>query len=279
MVRTTRKAGKRTSDSMSVEGLHSSFEKIDGKIRSLVQKGASTTELAACIRRSWAHHFQRPVSEAAVKGLVTHYRAMYTGAKKTRKNRGQAGGMAPLDYQLGQGTAAVPYGIFPSEMGRVAVSALDNERFFESPVGRHCNTTGGMAAPSQTGGGEEEAPMNGSSMNTMLEASGGELNDVPPLMPLANTINMAGGKRRTRRNRQKGGSLWDSLVNGHAPASVPRNVVESTVSAVQGAPIFNPNPDPVAHSWTMAQNPIVPYDTTQIHQFQTLAPVYTGYNN
>ena len=266
---------------MSVEGLHSSFEKIDGKIRSLVQKGASTTELAACIRRSWAHHFQRPVSEAAVKGLVTHYRTMYTGAKKTRKNRGQAGGqtggMAPLDYQLGQGTAAVPYGIFPSEMGRVAVSALDNERFFESPVGRHCNTTGGMAAPSQTGGGEEEAPMNGSSM---LEASGSELNDVPPLMPLANTMNMEGGKRRTRRNRrQTGGSLWDSLVNGHAPASVPRNIVESTVSAVQGAPIFNPNPDPVAHSWTMAQNPVVPYDTTQIHQFQTLAPVYTGYNN
>ena len=87
MVRTTRKAGKGAGDSMSVEGLHSSFEKIDGKIRSLIQKGASTTELEACIRRSWAHHFQRPVSEAAVKGLVTHYRAMYTGAKKTRKNR------------------------------------------------------------------------------------------------------------------------------------------------------------------------------------------------
>jgi len=185
--------------------------------------------------------------------------------------------MAPLDYQLGQGTAAVPYGIFPSEMGRVAVPALDNERFFESPVGRHCNTTGGMAAPFQSGGRQRV---------TRKQRGGDQDQDEdmvddspPPLIPIVDTVeNMEGGGRRTRR-RQKGGSLWDTLVNGHAPASIPRNVIESTVSAVQGAPIFNPNPDPVAHSWTMAQNPIVPYDTSQIHQFQTLAPVYTGYNN
>ena len=221
---------------MSVEGLHASFEKIDGKIRTLVQKGASNTELAACIRRSWAHHFQHPVSEAAVQGLVTHYRAIYPSAKKTRKNkgRGQTGGMAPLDYQVGQGLTTDPYGIFPSEMGRVAVSALDNQRFFESPVGRHCNTTGGSAAPGQAGG------------------------------------------RRSRKN-QRGGSMWDALVNGHAMGSVPRNVLETGVSVAQGAPIMNPNPDPVHHTWSAATTPLTPYDTTQIHQYSTLAPVYTGY--
>ncbi len=66
-------------------------------------------------------------------------------------------------------------------------------------------------------------------------------------------------------------------MNGHAIGSVPRNVVESTVSAVQGAPIFNPNADPTAHSWSAAQNPITAFDTSQINQYSNLAPVYTGY--
>jgi hypothetical protein len=225
----TRKAGKGRRDAMSVEGLHASFEKIDTKMRALIEKGATNSELSACIRRSWNHHFQHPISEAAVKGLLTHYRTIHpVGSKRvTRKNKGrgsQRGGMAPLDYQLGQGSAAVPYGIFPSEMGRVAITALDNERFFESPVGRHCNTTGGEAAPGQ-----------------------------------------------------KGGGLLDAVTNGHMVASVPRNIVESTVSAVQGAPIFNPNADPTAHSWSAAQNPVTAYDTTQIGQYSSLAPVYTGY--
>ena len=231
----TRKAGKGRRDAMSVEGLHASFEKIDTKMRALIEKGATNSELSACIRRSWNHHFQHPISEAAVKGLLTHYRAIYAGSsgskRVTRKNRGrgsQKGGMAPLDYQLGQGSAAVPYGIFPSEMGRVAISALDNERFFESPVGRHCNTTGGEAAPGFAPG-------------------------------------------------QKGGSLLDSVMNGHAMGSVPRNIFESTVSAAQGAPIFNPNADPTAASWSAAQNPITAYDTSQIGQYSALAPVYTGY--
>lgn len=231
----TRKAGKGRRDAMSVEGLHASFEKIDTKMRALIEKGATNSELSACIRRSWNHHFQHPISEAAVKGLLTHYRAIYAGSsgskRVTRKNRGrgsQRGGMAPLDYQLGQGSAAVPYGIFPSEMGRVAISALDNERFFESPVGRHCNTTGGEAAPGFAPG-------------------------------------------------QKGGSLLDSVMNGHAMGSVPRNIFESTVSAAQGAPIFNPNADPTAASWSAAQNPITAYDTSQIGQYSALAPVYTGY--
>jgi len=241
---------------MSVEGLHASFEKIDGKIRALVQRGATNAELSACIRRSWSHHFQRPVSEAAVKGLVVHYRTMYTSVKKTRKNRGQTGGMAPLDYQLGQGSAAVPYGIFPSEMGRVALTALDHERFFESPVGRHCNTTGGYAAPGQSGGDY----------------------DPPGLDISAQSIKIGGGSRRSLKN-QRGGSLWDSLTNGHAMGSVPRNVIETGVSVAQGAPIMNPNPDPVHQTWTMAPNPLVPYDTTGIHQFNTLAPIFTGYNN
>ena len=277
----TRKAGRSTKgDSMSVEGLHASFEKIDGKIRALVQKGASTTELAACIRRSWAHHFQRPLSEAAVQGLVTHYRAIYPGPKKTRKNKrggqtgGQTGGMAPLDYQVGQGLTTDPYGIFPSEMGRVAVSALDNERFFESPVGRHCNTTGGYAAPGQAGGFDGQAD------------GQADVDDVV-IPPLRNTnaeeptVTMGGGKRRSRSRKnqknQRGGSMWDALTNGHAMGSVPRNVIETTVSVAQGAPIMNPNPDPVHQTWSAAQNPLTPFDTTQIHQYSTLAPVYKGY--
>jgi hypothetical protein len=256
---------------MSVEGLHASFEKIDGKIRALVQKGAANKELAACIRRSWAHHFQRPVSEAAIQGLVVHYRAIYPSSKKTRKNKSQRGGMAPLDYQVGQGLTTDPYGIFPSEMGRVAVSALDNERFFESPVGRHCNTTGGYAAPGQAGG------FNGSD-----DVDG--FDDVEGFDMSGNTVQ--GGKRRSRsqsrknqksQKSQRGGSMWDALVNGHAMGSVPRNVLETGVSVAQGAPIMNPNPDPVHQTWSAAQNPLTAFDTTQINQYSTLAPVYQGY--
>jgi hypothetical protein len=266
---------------MSVEGLHASFEKIDGKIRALVQKGAANKELAACIRRSWAHHFQRPVSEAAIQGLVVHYRAIYPSSKKTRKNKsqrgGQTGGMAPLDYQVGQGLTTDPYGIFPSEMGRVAVSALDNERFFESPVGRHCNTTGGYAAPGQAGGFDGSDgfdDVDGFDSFDGFDMSG-------------NTVQ--GGKRRSRsqsrknqksqksQKSQRGGSMWDALVNGHAMGSVPRNVLETGVSVAQGAPIMNPNPDPVHQTWSAAQNPLTAFDTTQIHQYSTLAPVYTGY--
>jgi hypothetical protein len=261
---------------MSVEGLHASFEKIDGKIRALVQKGAANTELAACIRRSWAHHFQHPVSEAAVQGLIVHYRALYKGPKKTRKNKSQKGGMAPLAYQVGQGVTTVPYGIFPSEMGRVALSALDNERFFESPVGRHCDTTGGHAAPGQAGG------FDGSDSLDNLDSLDG-LNTFDDGVDVSGNTAM-GGKRRTRKNQknqknQRGGSLLDALLNGHAMGSVPRNVLETGVSVGQGAPIMNPNPDPVSYTWSAAQNPLTPYDTTQINQYSTLTPVYTGYAN
>ena len=71
--------------------------------------------------------------------------------------------------------------------------------------------------------------------------------------------------------------MWDALTNGHAMGSVPRNVIETTVSVAQGAPIMNPNPDPVHQTWSAAQNPLTPFDTTQIHQYSTLAPVYKGY--
>ena len=138
---------------MSVEGLHASFEKIDATMRAMILKGVSDTELQNTIRRGWSEQFHSGLSTSAIKGLILHYRSVYgSHTRKTRK-RGQVGGMAPLDYTMGQGAGSMVYGRFPVEMGTSpqAVRALDN--FYESPVSRSCDTTGGAAAPTQKGGG------------------------------------------------------------------------------------------------------------------------------
>ena len=63
--------------------------------------------------------------------------------------------MAPIDAVMGPGTAASVYGRFPLEIGATpqVVRALDMDRFFESPINRSCDSTGGSAPPMQTGGG------------------------------------------------------------------------------------------------------------------------------
>jgi hypothetical protein len=216
---------------MSVEALQSSFSTVDAKVARAIEGRASDAELVAVIQSSWHAQFHRPLSLAATRGLVEHYRAIHTegGAKKRRTRRaarrGQRGGMAPLDWTMGQGSTLPVYGSFPVEAGMsaAAVRALDVGRFFESPISRACDRTGGMDPPKQSGGG-----------------------------------------------------LLDAIGMGHAPASVPRNVVEMGVSAAQGHPIANPSSDPVRGSIEMAAGTIRPFDTSQIAPVTSLAPIWTG---
>lgn len=215
---------------LSVEGLHSAFQGIDTKMAKMIQAGRTDSELAACLMKEWATTFHNDLSIPAVKGMVEHYRAVHrvSGSRRTRKAKAksQRGGMAPLDYVLGQGTTALTYGQFPTAIytDPTVLQSLDLNRFFESPIGRSCNATGGFDAPTQTGGG-----------------------------------------------------LLDALGMGHMPASVPRNVVETGVSTLQGHPIANPPSSPVAASVPMTHPTPAPYDASAIPSMGSLKPVYQGY--
>ena len=206
----------------SVEGLHTSFNMIDAKVKGLIAKGATDSDLACCIQKAWTEQFHMDISGPAVKGMIMHYRAVHPGSG--RKTRKQKGGMAPVDYVMGQGTTDFVYGRFPVEMASTpqVISALDNQRFFESNGSRACNTTGGHAA-------------------------------------------------------QQGGGLFDSLGMGFAPASIPRNFIESGVGAVQGAPRGNPDPSPVSSTVAMASFAPRAYAADQVSSIANLKAVYPGY--
>ena len=151
-MRLTRSGRSSSRSVMSVEALHASFEKLDEKLRSLVKRSSTDSELSRTVARLWREQFHTELSGPAIKGMLSHYRATY-GARKTRK--AQRGGMAPLDHMMGQGMAGAVYGRFPLEMGTTpqVVRALDMERFFESPISRSCDATGGAPPPMQSGGG------------------------------------------------------------------------------------------------------------------------------
>ena len=158
--RKTHKRSRRSGGGMSVEALHGAFEKLDRRVVGAIRGGVSDSELAGLIERTWSGLFQHSLSAPATRGLVEHYRAVHgagshAGKRRTRRMRRQRGGMAPLDWTLGQGSTAAVYGRFPVEMGVApkAVAALDLGRFYESQVSRACDSTGGAPAPGQTGGG------------------------------------------------------------------------------------------------------------------------------
>jgi hypothetical protein len=222
--RKTRKSGMPT-----VEGLHASFDKIAAKVTSMIEKGATDSKLLNCIKNAWMEQFHMELSVPAVKGMIMHYRALHRpdGKRKTRK--AQRGGMAPVEWTMGQGITDNVYGRFPVEIGTTpqVVKALDLGRFYESTGGRSCNATGGHAAPASAG--------------------------------------------------MSGGGLLDAVLQGHAPASVPRNFVETGVSTVQGAPIMNPAASPISATANLSAYAPRAYDPGNLSSIASLAPVFKGY--
>jgi hypothetical protein len=73
---------------------------------------------------------------------------------------------------------------------------------------------------------------------------------------------------------QKGAGFIDSIFNGYAPASVPRNALEMTTSALQGRPIMNPPADPVSSRVPSAVFEPTPYNPQTLTQISSMAPVY-----
>jgi hypothetical protein len=233
--RTTRRASTGT---VTVEGLQASFESIDRKIRELIERGKTDSSVTETLRRAWSEHFHMSLSPAALRGLLHHYRA--TSKRRTRKATKQQGGMAPIDHTMGQGTTSVVYGSFPVEMGKTpqVLRAFDLDRFYESPISRSCNSTGGFDAPRQSGG----------------------------------------SRRQTADNQQQiGGGILDAFLNGHMPASVPRNTIETTVSAIQGRTIADAPATPVASHVATVAPTVKPFDTTQVSSITSLAPIFKGF--
>jgi hypothetical protein len=132
---------------MTVEGLHTSFEKIDNHVRKLIERGKTDKALAMGIRQAWQEQFHHMLSEPALKGLVSHYRSV--NKRHTRRN--QRGGMAPMDWTMGPGTSDIVYGRFPVDLGTVPSVVRSLDRFYESPVSRACDSTGGHPAPQKGG--------------------------------------------------------------------------------------------------------------------------------
>jgi hypothetical protein len=222
--RLTRRKGQHGT--LSVAVLHTAFEKLDERMRLEIGRGATDSELGACLKGQWSTLFQSSLSPAAVRGMVLHYRALYkAGPRKTRKagRRGQKGGMAPIGYGLGQGIADPVYGRFPVDMGATPRVVASLDRFYENPVSRACDSTGGHDAPV---------------------------------------------------GQQEGGGLIDAMLAGKAPASIPHNVVEMGVSAIQGASIRNPPGDPVAHTWQLSAPPATVFNPSSLSNISNLAPIY-----
>lgn len=134
MRRTTRRKTRKTA---TVEGLHASFEKIDSKVRTMIETNKSDTELACCIRKAWSEQFHTGISNPAITGMIIHYRAVYGQGRgrgrRTRKNgkhgkKHQSGGMAPLGYETAPGTTASTYGQFYPSIATDAMKGLEIDR-------------------------------------------------------------------------------------------------------------------------------------------------------
>lgn len=143
---------------MTVDSLHASFQRIEAKVKHMIEKGCTNHSLEECIRRLWSQQFHQDLSRAATAGMIMHYRALYK-TRKTRKNKGQVGGMAPLEYVGGQG-ADVVYGSFPVFEGSSpafvrSLGGVEGQRTVESSIGTSCTKQQGgrrRRSRSQRGG-------------------------------------------------------------------------------------------------------------------------------
>jgi hypothetical protein len=219
----------------SIEGLHASFDRINNKIKMMLDSGKSDADLARAIRTAWSEQFHSILSDTAIHGMVVHFRKIHKGQKggsslnqihsAYHASGGSSLNMAPLGAEMSQGTTTPVYGEFPigftgSPESGAMVKALDLGRFYESDVGRSCDSTGGQSAPQQTGG-----------------------------------------------------SFWDALLNGAPLRSVPPNSVELAQDAITATRTGFPSSDPVSGSVALQASNPTPFDVGNVHSFSQLSSV------
>lgn len=219
---------------VTVDSLHTSFEKIDTKVRRMIEKGCTNSALTTCIRRLWTQQFHRALSAPALQGMVTHYQSLY-GYRSRKTRKAQRGGAAPIDWTMSQGNTGYTYARFPVHEGSQPHFVRDLDRFYESPIGRSCDSTGGRAP--HVGGRRKTGKRN---------QKGGGVYD--------NLVSFA-----------TGGGVGASVMMGAPPYSSPQNPVATAVGAFQGHPVGNPPSHPVNNTWHVAQFTPKAYDATQMH--------------
>jgi hypothetical protein len=196
------------------------MKRIDARMEAVLVKNPQAAR--AQLEKAWREFFGVPLTPVAAKGLLMHYEKLY-GRRATRKARrgsskgkgsskgNQRGGMAPINYIMGQGNTDYTYGRFPTPMSDPqVVRGLDLGRFYENRGSRACNTTGGFDAFRKESG--------------IGAAQRGGASDPPG---------------------QKGAGLFDSISAGYVPASVPRNLLETVSSSFSSRPISDGNPSPI----------------------------------
>ena len=191
------------------------MKRLDARMETVLAKNPSAAR--AHLEKTWREFFGSPLTPAAAKGLLVHYEKLY-GRRATRKAVRQRGGMAPINYMMGQGSTDYTYGRFPTPMSDPQViRGLDLGRFYENRGSRACDTTGGFDA-------------------------------------------------------QRGAGLFDSLGNGHLPASVPRNLLETGVSAFSSRPIADGNPSPIKAHVELASPP--PHIFSSVGSSIQMSPIH-----
>jgi hypothetical protein len=226
---------------MTVDSLHASFERIDAKVRHMISKGCTNQALEQCIRRLWSQQFHQALSSPAMKGMITHYRSLY-GEKSGKQTRKQVGGMAPMDWTMGQGSTDMVYGRFPVFEGSSPKFVHDLgtvNRAFESSIGPACTAQAG-----------------GTRRRRKNQRGGAGIFD-----------SLSYGLT--------GGGVGESVRMGHAMPSVPPNTLQKATGAFQASPVPGRS-DPTDPAWKMRVFNPQPFDAKALTSFE-LSPVYRGY--
>lgn len=193
----------KAASSSTIEGLHASFDRINNKLKSMMESQHSDAELSRALRNAWSEQFHSILSDTAIHGLIVHYRKIHKGGQSGGSTSSPShsayyasGGMAPIGAEMAQGTTAPVYGEFPigftgSPDSGAMVKALDLGRFYESNVGRSCNSSGG-SPPQQSGGAFWDAVMNGATLRSVppntLEKVSDTLTATPSNFPSSDPV-------------------------------------------------------------------------------------------
>ena len=206
---------------------------------------ARATSDSSQLQSAWHRLFSQRMSPDAASSFTRFYREMrksgtmkrsatHAAAKKGKKSmkqrkgkgnrkavsRKQHGGAAPLGYTMTPGLPVTTFGSFPVEADTDPQTIKDLDVFWQSGHGPSAPPAYWPTVPADMGSNKVQS----------------------------------GGTRKTRRSKQRGGSLLDSLAMRSTPApfiaTAPPNMLQTAASSWSGQPAAA-SANPVDHAWTL----------------------------